>query len=56
MARAKTITGLDIGTDSIKILGVKNDSKQEISIILDKIDSFGVLKGRIKDAPRSPRG
>lgn len=51
MSRPKTITGLDIGTDTIKILGVKKDSESGMEIIFfDTIDSFGVQKGRIKDS------
>ncbi|MFZ2390682.1 MAG: cell division protein FtsA [Minisyncoccales bacterium] len=51
MSRIKTITGLDIGTDTIKILGVKKDSESGMEILFfDTIDSFGVQKGRIKDS------
>jgi cell division protein FtsA len=51
MSRIKTITGLDIGTDTIKILGVKKDSESGMEILFfDTIDSFGVQKGRVKDS------
>lgn len=51
MAKTKVLTGLDIGTDTIKILGIKNDSESGPEVLFfDSIDSFGVLKGRIKDA------
>ncbi len=51
MSRKKIITGLDIGTNTIKILGIKKDSESEPEILFfDKIDSFGVQKGRIKDS------
>ncbi len=51
MSRPKTITGLDIGTDTIKILGVKKDSEPGIEVLFfDTIESFGVQKGRIKDS------
>ena len=51
MSRIKTITGLDIGTDTIKILGVKKDSESGIEVLFfDTIESFGVQKGRVKDS------
>lgn len=51
MARTKVLTGLDIGTDTIKILGIKKDSETGMEVLFsDAIDSFGVLKGRIKDS------
>jgi cell division protein FtsA len=51
MSRPKTITGLDIGTDTIKILGVKKDSESGIEVLFfDTIESFGVRKGRVKDS------
>lgn len=51
MSRPKTITGLDIGTDTIKILGIKNDSESGMEVLFfDTIESFGVQKGRIKDS------
>jgi len=50
MSRTKVLTGLDIGTDTIKILGIKNDSETGMEVLFsDMINSFGVLKGRIKD-------
>jgi cell division protein FtsA len=51
MSKPKIITGLDIGTDTIKILGVKKESDSELEVaFFDTIESFGVQKGRIKDA------
>jgi len=51
MSKTKVLTGLDIGTDTIKILGIKKDSETGMEILFfDTIESFGVLKGRIKDA------
>jgi cell division protein FtsA len=51
MSRLKIITGLDIGTDTIKILGIKKDSEAVMEVLFfDTINSFGVQKGRIKDA------
>jgi cell division protein FtsA len=51
MAKTKVLTGLDIGTDTIKILGIKTDSESGWEVLFfESIDSFGVLKGRIKDA------
>ncbi|HNY36004.1 MAG TPA: cell division protein FtsA [Candidatus Pacearchaeota archaeon] len=51
MSRKKIITGLDIGTNTIKILGVKKDSESEPEVLFfEKIDSFGVQKGRVKDS------
>ena len=50
MSKTKVLTGLDIGTDTIKILGIKKDSEKGMEVLfLDTIGSFGVLKGRIKD-------
>jgi cell division protein FtsA len=50
MSKTKVLTGLDIGTDTIKILGIKKDSEKGIEVLFfDTIGSFGVLKGRIKD-------
>jgi cell division protein FtsA len=51
MSKIKIITGLDIGTDTIKILGIKKDSESGMEVVFfDTIESFGVQKGRIKDA------
>jgi len=51
MSKTKVLTGLDIGTDTIKILGIKKDSETGMEVLFfDTIESFGVLKGRIKDA------
>ncbi|MDD5098165.1 MAG: cell division protein FtsA [Candidatus Pacebacteria bacterium] len=50
MAKDRVITGLDIGTDTIKIVGVKKDSEIGFEVLFsDKIDSFGVHKGRIRE-------
>ncbi len=47
MARLKVITGLDIGTDTIKILGVKKESENGMEVLFfDKVNSFGVLEGQ----------
>ncbi|MFA5431394.1 MAG: cell division protein FtsA [Candidatus Paceibacterota bacterium] len=51
MAKTKIITGLDIGTDTIKILGINKDSESGMEILFfDTIASFGVQKGRVKDS------
>lgn len=51
MSKTKVLTGLDIGTDTIKILGIKTDSENGLEVLFfDTMPSFGVLKGRIKDA------
>ncbi|MFZ3055100.1 MAG: cell division protein FtsA [Minisyncoccales bacterium] len=51
MSKTKVLTGLDIGTDTIKILGIKKDSETGMEVLFfDTIESFGVLKGRVKDA------
>jgi cell division protein FtsA len=51
MSKPKIITGLDIGTDTIKILGIKKDSESEMEVLFfDTIESFGVQKGRVKDS------
>jgi len=51
MSKTKVLTGLDIGTDTIKILGIRTDAESGLEVLFfDSIDSFGVLKGRIKDA------
>ena len=51
MAKLKVITGLDIGTDTIKVLGVKKDSESGTEVLFfDRVNSFGVQKGRIKDS------
>lgn len=51
MSKTKVLTGLDIGTDTIKILGIKKDSETGMEVLFfDTIESFGILKGRIKDA------
>jgi len=50
MSKPKVITGLDIGTDTIKIVGVKQDQEIGFEVLFfDKIDSFGVHKGRIRE-------
>jgi cell division protein FtsA len=50
MSKSKIITGLDIGTDTIKIVGVKQDQEIGFEVLFfDKIDSFGVHKGRIRE-------
>lgn len=50
MSKPKVITGLDIGTDTIKIIGVKQDQETGLEVLFfDKIDSFGVHKGRIRE-------
>lgn len=51
MSKVKVITGLDIGTDTIKILGAKCGTENGIDVLFfDKINSFGIQKGRIKDS------
>lgn len=51
MSKQKIITGLDIGTDTIKILGIKKDSESGMEILFfDTIAAFGVQKGRVKDS------
>jgi cell division protein FtsA len=51
MSKSKIITGLDIGTDTIKILGIKKDSESGMEVLFfDTIESFGVQKGRVKDS------
>jgi len=51
MSKPKIITGLDIGTDTIKILGIKKESDSEMEVVFfDTVESFGVQKGRVKDA------
>ncbi|PIR02363.1 MAG: cell division protein FtsA [Candidatus Nealsonbacteria bacterium CG_4_9_14_3_um_filter_35_11] len=49
MARHKIITGLDIGTDTIKILAAcKNPKNEDFKVLFfDKINSFGLQKGRV---------
>lgn len=52
MSKIQTVIGIDIGTDTIKILAVKKESetgKILETIFLNKIKSFGVQKGRIKN-------
>ncbi|MFA5009538.1 MAG: cell division protein FtsA [Candidatus Paceibacterota bacterium] len=51
MAKTQIVIGIDIGTDTIKILAVKKDletGKILETFFLNKIKSFGVQKGRIK--------
>jgi cell division protein FtsA len=51
MAKSQIVTGIDIGTDTIKILTIKKDlDTGEIQEVLsfDKIKSAGVQKGRIQ--------
>ncbi|MFA5228213.1 MAG: cell division protein FtsA [Candidatus Paceibacterota bacterium] len=47
MAKAKATIGIDIGTYSIKILGINKDTKE--ALFLEVKDSYGVQKGRIKE-------
>ncbi|MDK2948938.1 MAG: cell division protein FtsA [Patescibacteria group bacterium] len=47
MAKAKATIGIDIGTDSIKILGINKDTNE--ALFLEVHDSYGVQKGRIKE-------
>jgi cell division protein FtsA len=50
MSRSKAITALDIGSDTIKILGVQKGSENGMEVMFfDKVNSFGVQKGRVKD-------
>ncbi len=52
MSKIQITTGIDIGTDTIKILAVKKDfetGKILDVVFLDKIKSFGIQKGRIKN-------
>ncbi|MFA5368630.1 MAG: cell division protein FtsA [Candidatus Paceibacterota bacterium] len=52
MSKTQITTGIDIGTDTIKILAVKKDfetGKILDVVFLDKIKSFGIQKGRIKN-------
>ncbi|MFA5013524.1 MAG: cell division protein FtsA [Candidatus Paceibacterota bacterium] len=52
MAKTQIVTGIDVGTDTIKILAVKKDvetGKVLDVLFLDRIESFGVQKGRIKN-------
>ncbi|MFA5086910.1 MAG: cell division protein FtsA [Candidatus Paceibacterota bacterium] len=53
MAKTQITTGIDIGTDTIKILAVKKDvdtGKILDIVFFDKIKSNGVQKGRIRSA------
>ena len=47
MAKAKATIGIDIGTYSIKILGVNKETNE--ALFLEVRDSHGVQKGRIKE-------
>jgi cell division protein FtsA len=47
MAKAKATIGIDIGTYSIKILGINKETNE--ALFLEVHDSYGVQKGRIKD-------
>jgi len=52
MAKTQIITGIDIGTDKIKLLIVRKDvetGKIIDVLFFDKIDSLGIQKGRIKN-------
>lgn len=52
MAKTQIVIGIDIGTDTIKILAVKKEietGKILETIFLNKVKSFGVQKGRIKN-------
>jgi len=54
MAKTQIISGIDIGTDTIKLLTVRKEeeSGKIIEILFfDKIESLGVQKGRIKNVP-----
>ena len=55
MSRAKVITGIDIGTQKIKILGVKKVDNEKEALFLETADSFGIEKGRIKDSEEVSR-
>jgi len=52
MTKSQIVTGIDIGTDSIKILtvrkGIDSGEIQEVSFF-DKVKSAGVQKGRIQN-------
>ncbi|MFA5080010.1 MAG: cell division FtsA domain-containing protein [Candidatus Paceibacterota bacterium] len=52
MAKPQIVTGIDIGTDTIKILTVKKDPNtgeiQEV-LFFDKLKSAGVQKGRVRN-------
>lgn len=52
MTKSQLVTGIDIGTDTIKILTVRKDEEtgeiQEV-LFFDKAKSAGVQKGRIKN-------
>ena len=47
MAKAKATIGIDIGTYSIKILGINRETNE--ALFLEVHDSYGVQKGRIKE-------
>jgi len=47
MAKAKATIGIDIGTYSIKILGINKETNE--ALFLEVHDSYGVQKGRIKE-------
>ncbi|HPD19858.1 MAG TPA: cell division protein FtsA [Candidatus Pacearchaeota archaeon] len=52
MAKTQIISGIDIGTDTIKLLTVKKEGRSGKIIdvlFFDKIESLGVQKGRIKN-------
>jgi len=52
MAKTQIISGIDIGTDTIKLLTVKKEERSGKIIdvlFFDKIESLGVQKGRIKN-------
>lgn len=55
MSRVKVITGIDIGTQTIKILGIKKTENGKEALFLETADSFGVEKGRVKDAEEVSR-
>lgn len=47
MVKVKATIGIDIGTDTIKILGINKDTNE--ALFLEVHDSYGVQKGRIKE-------
>ena len=55
MSRAKVITGIDIGTQKIKILGVKKVDNEKEALFLETAESFGIEKGRVKDSEEVSR-
>ncbi|MDD4625248.1 MAG: cell division protein FtsA [Candidatus Paceibacterota bacterium] len=49
MSKSQIITGLDIGSDTIKILSARENPKtEELEVVFfERMDSFGVQKGRV---------